>query len=65
MNLELQAGLENTYAFYGRDNALSISHERSSSGYADLADAACTAIKDSRSASEHRFKIIDRRLLGF
>ena len=42
-NPELRAGLINTAAFYGRNNSLSIQHERGSSGHADLADAVCTA----------------------
>jgi len=43
-NGELREGLLNTTAYYGRNNALSISHERTNSGHADLADAVCTAI---------------------
>jgi hypothetical protein len=42
-NGELRAGLVNTSAYYGRNNALSIQHERGSTGHADLADAVCTA----------------------
>ena len=42
-NPELRAGLVNTSAYYGRNNALSIQHERGASGHADLADAVCTA----------------------
>lgn len=43
-NRELTDGLLNTTAFYGRNNSLSIQHERSSSGHADLADAVVTAV---------------------
>ena len=42
-NKELRDGLVNTAAYYGWNNALSIQHERGSSGHADLADAVCTA----------------------
>ena len=43
-NGELRAGFINTQAFYGRNNSLSIQHERSVSGHGDLTDACCTAI---------------------
>ena len=45
-NPELRAGLINTKAFYGRNNALSIQHDRRSQGgqHADMADAALTAV---------------------
>lgn len=43
-NKSLRDGLVRTMAFYGRSNQLSISHERSSEGHADLADAVATAV---------------------
>jgi len=43
-NGELKSGLVNTVAFYGRNNALSIHHERTQAGHGDLADATCAAI---------------------
>lgn len=43
-NVELREGLEATRAFYGRNNSLSIDHERSAAtGHGDLADAVATA----------------------
>ena len=41
---ELKEGMVNTSAYYGRNNAVSIAHDRSSKGHADLADAVCTAV---------------------
>lgn len=43
-NPELRQGLVNTVAYYGRNNALSIQHERTRDGHADLADATITAV---------------------
>lgn len=44
-NAELREGLEGTRAFYGRNNSLSVAHERSSgAGHGDLADATATAV---------------------
>lgn len=40
----LRDGLSRTQAYYGRNNTLSISHERSIAGHADLADAVVTAV---------------------
>jgi hypothetical protein len=40
----LRDGLARTQAYYGRNNSLSISHERSVAGHADLADAVVTAV---------------------
>ncbi len=42
-NQELRNGLLNTQAYYGRNNALSIQHERSGEGHSDLADAIATS----------------------
>ena len=53
-NQELRAGLVNTAAFYGRNNALSIQHDRGSSGHADLADAVCTAAWCASQAVEYQ-----------
>lgn len=52
-NGELRAGLENTQAFYGRNNSLSIAHERTASGHADVADASVTAIWAASKKREH------------
>lgn len=43
-NLGLKKALLNTQAYYGRNNSLSISHERNSEGHADEADAIATAV---------------------
>lgn len=43
-NLDLKKALQNTQAFYGRNNALSIAHQRSAAGHADLADAVATSV---------------------
>jgi hypothetical protein len=40
----LRDGLARTQAYYGRNNSLSISHERSVAGHADEADAVVTAV---------------------
>lgn len=40
----LRDGLSRTQAYYGRNNTLSIAHERTVSGHADLADAVVTAV---------------------
>ena len=47
-NSELRSGLENTQAYYGKNNSLSIAHERSKEGHGDLADATVTAIAATR-----------------
>lgn len=45
VNPELREGLASTQAFYGRNNSLSIAHERSAlAGHGDLADAVATAV---------------------
>jgi len=41
---DLRKALQNTQAFYGRNNALSIAHQRSASGHSDLADACASSI---------------------
>jgi len=43
-NPDLKKAFQNTQAFYGRNNALSIAHQRSAAGHADLADAVATAV---------------------
>jgi len=43
-NPELKKALQNTQAFYGRNNTLSIAHQRSAAGHADLADAVATTV---------------------
>lgn len=43
-NSDLRKALQNTQAFYGRNNALSIAHQRSAAGHADLADAVATSV---------------------
>ncbi len=50
-NPELKGGLVNTQAFFGRNNSLSIQHERVGSGHADMADAVLSAVWN---ASQHR-----------
>lgn len=42
-NQGLKKAFLNTQAYYGRNNALSIAHERDSEGHADDADAIATA----------------------
>jgi hypothetical protein len=44
--LDLKKAFLNTQAFYGRNNALSIAHERDSEGHADEADAIATSVFD-------------------
>jgi len=43
-NPDLKKALQNTQAFYGKNNALSIAHQRSAAGHADLADAVATSV---------------------
>ena len=43
-NQGLKKAFLNTQSFYGRNNALSIAHERDSEGHADEADAIATAV---------------------
>ncbi len=43
-NPDLRKALQNTQAFYGKNNALSIAHQRSAAGHADLADAVATSV---------------------
>lgn len=49
---ELRAGMANTMAVYGKNNSLSIYHDRSSDGHADLADAVCTAVFEASAPGE-------------
>jgi hypothetical protein len=53
----LKDGLVRTQAYYGRNNSLSISHERSVAGHADEADAVVTAVwvASSRQAGRRIF----------
>jgi hypothetical protein len=61
-NEDLRSGLENTMAFYGRNNSVSISHERSSSGHADAADAvASVAWGAAVDEGEEVYEVIDLR----
>lgn len=59
-NAELRNGLFNTVAYYGRNNALSIAHERGAGGHADMADAVVTA---AWGASEHGAESEESRIL--
>jgi hypothetical protein len=43
-DIALRDGLANTMAVYGKNNALSIYHERTNDGHSDLADAVARAI---------------------
>lgn len=49
---ELRNGMANTMAVYGKNNALSIYHERDSWGHADAADSAVRAIWQATQLSE-------------
>jgi len=41
---DLRKALQNTQAYFGKNNALSIGHTRSAAGHADLADAVATSV---------------------
>jgi len=41
---ELRNGMLNTIAYYGKNNTMSIEHERGADGHADLADATATSV---------------------
>jgi hypothetical protein len=41
-NQEIKKGMQNTLAFYGKNNSLSIAHERTKEGHSDLCDAIAT-----------------------
>lgn len=43
-NPDLKFALETLKAFYGRNNSLSVQHERTAAGHGDLADAVATAV---------------------
>ena len=43
-NPDLRKALTNTQAYYGRNNALSIGHQRSAAGHSDLADAVASSV---------------------
>ena len=45
-NKAIKRAFLNTQAYYGRNNALSIAHERNSEGHSDEADAIATAVFD-------------------
>ena len=63
-NLELKDGLSSTQAYYGRNNSLSIAHERSVHGHADMADAACRAIWSASMVPEEPDRIEVERFNG-
>ncbi len=52
-NSDLKKALQNTQAFYGKNNALSIGHTRSAAGHADLADAVATSVWVGSSQETH------------
>jgi len=43
-NPDLKRALVNTQAFFGKNNSLSIGHQRSAAGHADLADAVASSV---------------------
>lgn len=43
-NPDLRKALTNTQAYYGKNNSLSIGHQRSAAGHSDLADACASSI---------------------
>ncbi len=53
-NKELYSGLENTQAYYCKNNSLSIAHERSSQGHGDIADATVTSVAATRIPPEKK-----------
>lgn len=60
-NPDLRKALSNTQAFYGRNNALSIAHQRSAAGHSDLADAVASVVWviSSEDTSEVSFFVVD------
>lgn len=52
-NKELRDGLTNTQAYYGKNNSLSIAHDRTSTGH-DMADATVTAVAATRIPPEKK-----------
>lgn len=54
INRELRDGLIQTQAYYSRSNTLSIGHERTSTGHADLADAVVTSVYESSKVHDVR-----------
>jgi hypothetical protein len=59
-NQGLKKSFLNTQAFYGRNNALSIAHERDSEGHADEADAIATAVFEiNREGEQDTGKLLD------
>ncbi len=55
-NKELRSGLQNTQAYYGKNNSLSIAHERTSKGHGDLADSTITAVAATKIPPEKKPK---------
>jgi len=63
-NPDLRKALSNTQAFYGRNNALSIGHQRSAAGHSDLADAVATSVfvlSSQDTSSGLDFFVVDTR----
>ncbi len=56
-NLGLKKAFLNTQAYYGRNNALSIAHERDSQGHSDDADSISTSVFESSKEKRERLKI--------
>lgn len=57
-NQAIKRAFLNTQAYYGRNNALSIAHERDKEGHADEADAISTAVFDVVEKKEEKTQII-------
>lgn len=60
-NLDLRKALSNTQAYYGKNNTLSIGHQRSAAGHADLADAVASSVwvVSSEDTSDCSFFVVD------
>lgn len=58
---DLRKALTNTQAYYGRNNALSIGHQRSAAGHSDLADAVASSVwvVSSEDTSEVSFFVVN------
>ena len=56
-NLGLKKAFLNTQAYYGKNNALSIAHERDSQGHSDDADAISTSVFEASKERRERVKI--------
>lgn len=62
-NKELRDGLINTVAYYGKNNALSIAHDRTRTSHSDLTDGVVSAVhglsyRDEKPESEYILKEI-------